>query len=57
MRPGKLTSEEMKHRQENSQRLADEFRKSSDESLVIFEDAMTGRKQPTREPNPLLKYA
>lgn len=57
MRPEKLTPEEIKIRQVNSQRLADEFRKSSDESLAIFEDVMTGRKQPTREPNPLLKYA
>lgn len=57
MRPEKLTPEEFAARQEASQRLADEFRKSSDESLAIFEDVMTGRMQPTREPNPLLKYA
>lgn len=57
MCPEKLTSEEMKTRQANSQRLADDFRKDMAESLAIFEDAMTGRKQPAREPNPLLKYA
>lgn len=57
MRPEKLTSEEMRIRQENSRRLADKHRKAMAESLALFEDEMTGKKQPTRAANPLLEYA
>jgi len=57
MQREKLTSEEMKSRQENSQRLADKHRLAMAESLGKEEAEICGKAPRTPAANPLLEWA